>query len=76
MDRHEFYGVHAYRNMAGATTVSLRKETKEMLRKLGSKGQTYDAVIREMIKKASIKDLGARWNQVLEGKAFIPLDEL
>ena len=47
-----------------------------MLRKLGSKGQTYDAVIRELIEKASIKDLDARWNQVLEEGAFIPLDEL
>ena len=76
MDRHKFYGVRAYKNMVGATTISLRKETKDMLRKLGSKGQTYDAVIRELIEKASIKDLDARWNQVLEEEAFIPLDEL
>src|SRR5207249_12004649 len=34
-----------------------RKETKDMLRKLGSKGQTYDAVIRELIEKASSKTL-------------------
>ena len=76
MDRHKFYGVRAYKHMAGATTISLRKETREMLRKLGTKGQTYDAVIRELIKEASIKDVDARWNQVLEGEAFIPLDEL
>ncbi len=58
------------------TTISLRKETKEILRKLGSKGQTYDGVIRDLIEKASIKELDARWNRILEEEEFIPLDEL
>ena len=47
-----------------------------MLRKLGSKGQTYDEVIRELIEKASIKELDARWNRILEEEEFIPLDEV
>ncbi len=58
------------------TTISLRKETKEMLRRFGSKGQTYDEVIRELIEKASIKEHDARWNRILEEEEFIPLDEL
>ena len=58
------------------TTVSLRKETKEMLRKIGSKDQTYDEVIRELIERASIKEMDARWNRILEEEEFIPLDEL
>ena len=58
------------------TTVSLRKETKEMLRKIGSKDQTYDEVIRELIEKASIKQMDARWNRILKEEEFIPLDEL
>ena len=62
--------------MAGATTISLRKETKDMLRKLGSKGQTYDDVIRELIERPSIKELDARWNRILEEEDCIPLDEL
>ena len=62
--------------MASTTTVSLRKETKELLRKLGSKGQTYDEVIRELIEKASIKELDTRWNRILEDETFAPLDEL
>lgn len=62
--------------MASATTISLRKETKELLRKLGSKGQTYDDVIRELIEKAAIKELDARWNRILEDETFIPLDGL
>src|SRR2546422_960271 len=34
------------------TTISLRKETKDLLRRFGSKGQTYDEVIRDLIEKA------------------------
>lgn len=62
--------------MANVTTICLRKETKEMLRKLGSKGQTYDEVIRELIERASIKELDAQWNCILEEEESIPLDEL
>jgi len=58
------------------TTISLRKETKELLRRFGSKGQTYDEVIRELIEKASTKEHDARWNRILEEEEFIPLDEL
>jgi len=61
--------------MAGTTTISLRTETREMLRKLGSKGQTYDEVIRELTERASVRELDARWNRILE-EGFISLDEL
>ena len=61
--------------MAGTTTISLRTETREMLRKLGSKGQTYDEVIGELTERASVRELDARWNRILE-EGFISLDEL
>ncbi len=58
------------------TTISIHKETKEMLRKLGSKGRTYDDVIRELIERASIKELDERWNKILKDERFIPLNDL
>ena len=58
------------------TTISLRRQTKEMLRKLGAKGQTYDEVIRDLIERASIKELDARWNRILEDEEFFPLDQV
>ena len=76
MVKHKYHGIHSDHRMARVTTISLRKETKDMLRKLGSKGQTYDEVIRELIERASIKELDARWNRILEEEEFIPLDEL
>lgn len=62
--------------MADATTISVKPETKEMLKQLGRKGQTYDDVIRELVEMASIADLEKRWNRILEEEEFIPLDEL
>jgi hypothetical protein len=61
---------------ATVTTISVRVETKEMLRKLGSKGQTYDQIIRELVERASIAELDRRWNLILEEEEFIPLDGL
>ena len=62
--------------MTSTTTISLRKETKELLRRFGSKGQTYDEVIRALIETASSKEPDARWNRILEEEELIPLDEL
>ncbi len=47
-----------------------------MLRKFGAKGQTYDEVIRELIGRASIREMDERWNKILKDERFIPLDEL
>jgi len=58
------------------TTISLHKETKEHLRRLGSNGQTYDEIIRDLIERASIRELDARWNRILEEEDFIPLETL
>jgi len=57
------------------TTLSRRKETKELLRRFGAKGQTYDEVIRELLEKASIEEHDARWNRILEEEEFTPSDE-
>ncbi len=72
----KYHGVHNHHSMASTTTISLQKETKEILRKLGSKGQTYDAVIRDLIERASMKELDARWNRILEEEEFTPLERL
>jgi len=61
--------------MTNTATISIRKETKDIVRRLGSKGQTYDKVIRELLKKASVKGLDTRWNRILEEEEFVLLDE-
>ena len=61
--------------MTNTATISIRKETKDILRRLGSKGQTYDKVIRELLKKASVKGQDTRWNRIIEEEEFVVLDE-
>lgn len=36
----------------GITTIQISKETKELLRRIGRKGETYDQIIRRLIKQA------------------------
>ena len=59
-----------------ATTIALASETKEMLRQMGEKGETYDNIIQKLIKEANWKKLDKRWNKILEEDEFISLDEL
>lgn len=58
------------------TTVSLDEETKEMLRRLGHKGESYDEIIRRLIEEAGWANLDDRWNEILDSDEFISLDEL
>jgi len=58
------------------TTISVSPETKKILKEIASKGQTYDEIIRELIRRAAIKKLDERWNKILESDEFIPFEKL
>ncbi|MGD2249977.1 MAG: hypothetical protein PVF58_16345 [Candidatus Methanofastidiosia archaeon] len=58
------------------TTVAVSRETKEMLQKLGKKGESYDTIIRTLIEEVGWKKLDDRWNTILEEDEFIPLEKL
>ena len=62
--------------VATRTTISVKPETKEILKELGTKDQTYDEIIRMLVERTSIKELDKRWNLILEEEEFIPLVEL
>jgi len=59
-----------------ATTIAISSETKEILRQFGEKGESYNNIIRKLIKEASWKRLDELWNKILENDEFISLDEL
>ena len=60
----------------GNTTISVNKETKNALLKLGSKGETYDSIIRKLLKRFAWKKIDESWNKILADDEFISLDEL
>ncbi len=59
-----------------STTIAVSFETRETLRLLGEKGESYDHIIHKLIEKAAWKELDDRWNSILNEDEFIPLDEL
>ncbi|MCD6512001.1 MAG: hypothetical protein J7K61_00140 [Thermoplasmata archaeon] len=58
------------------TTIAVSHETKEALRRLGEKGESYDSIIQKLLSKVAWKELDERWNRILEEDEFISLDEL
>ena len=58
------------------TTIAVSSETKEILRHFGEKGESYNNIIRNLIKEAGWKRLDKQWNKILETDEFISLDEL
>ena len=60
----------------GMTTIAVSRETKEILRQLCEKGESYDKIIQRLIKETAWKKLDERWNRILREDKFVPLDEI
>ncbi len=60
----------------GNTTIAITNETKKALQDLGTKGETYDSIIKKLIKRFAWKKLDDSWNKILAEDEFISLDEL
>jgi hypothetical protein len=60
----------------GNTTIAVTQETKKALQELGTKGETYDIIIKKLIKRFAWKKLDQEWNKILTQDEFIPLNEL
>ena len=71
---YNYYSYHSRHNMA--TTIAVAQETRELLRRLGEKGESYDRIINRLITDAGWSELDNRWNAILAEDEFIPLEEL
>lgn len=58
------------------TTIAVSYETKEILRQLCEKNESYENIIKKLIKEAGLKRLDRRWNKILKEDKFILLDDL
>lgn len=58
------------------TTIAVSHSTRDLLRELGNKGDTYDDIILRLLRDAGWKHMDTRWNEILRNDEFIPLDEL
>jgi len=57
------------------TTVPLSKEIRDRLRRLATKGETYDQLLRRLLADAEARLLYEREKRILESEEFRPLGE-
>ena len=63
--------------MAGdLTTIQISKMTREQLRSLGRKGETYDQVLNRLIAMARRLAFFEDIDRILETEEFVPLEEV
>jgi len=60
--------------MGETTTIPLRKETRDLLKKYGRKGETYDQLICRLV--AEQFEFAEKQKQILADEEFTPLDKL
>lgn len=58
------------------TTIPISKMTRDELKKLGHKNETYDDVIRNLLKISEIKKFYDDIEHILETEEFVPLDKI
>ncbi len=59
------------------TTIPITKEVRNMLKSYGLKGETYDNILRRIIKQVDNEEFMERQYKLLqEKKKFVSLDEI
>jgi len=59
----------------GLTTIPVTAEVRDRLKRLASKGETYDQLLRRLVRDAEARLLYEREKRILETEEFVPLDE-
>jgi len=62
--------------MSETTTIPIKKTTRDDLKKLGRKGETYDTILRKLIMLAEKEGFFREHKRILEEEEFFPLDEI
>ncbi len=57
------------------TTIQVTTNTRDRLRRLVSKGQPYDMILRRLLDDAETRMLYEREKRILETEEFVPLDQ-
>ena len=58
------------------TTIQVSKETRERLKKIGSKGQTYDEIIVKLLEIGQKVMFFKELDRISDSEEFIPLDRI
>ncbi len=64
-------------NMNEITTIPITKKVRDMLKSYGLKGETYDIILRRMMKQVDHEEFMERQYKLLQEKdKFVSLDEI
>jgi len=63
-------------DMGETTTIPLSKETRDLLKRYGQKGETYDELVRRLLEIAEQFEFAQRQKRILEEEEFVPLDQV
>ena len=59
------------------TTIPIEKETRDRLRSLGKKGETYTQILNRLMSSAEYEEFMERqYERLKDKKAYVSLDEL
>ncbi len=62
--------------MSEKTTIAVKREVKNNLKKMGRKGDTYSDIIEKLVKLAKKEKFHERQKKILEEGEFVDLDEI
>lgn len=57
-------------------TIQIEKETREDLKKYGKKDETYDQIIRRLVRIAERQLFYEKQKHILSEERFVPLEEI
>lgn len=63
-------------DMGETTTIPLSKETRDLLKRYGQKGETYDELIRRLLELAEQMEFARRQKRILAEEEFVPIDQV
>jgi hypothetical protein len=59
------------------TTIPVERETRDRLRSLGKKGETYNEILKRLMSLAEYEEfMDRQYERLKDRKAFVSLDEL
>lgn len=63
--------------MMATTTIPVERETRDRLRALGKKGETYNEILKRLMSLAKYEEfMDRQYERLKDRKAFVSLDEL
>lgn len=61
---------------SSVTTIQITQDTREQLKELGRKGETYDQLIGRLVKLAKRTEFFDEIDRIIETEEFVSIDEL